>query len=181
MRRGLPRSLNLLALGVVALALLVVGAVVYRDGLPGKAPGRLPQIIAGPAAAPARPQSGPILPREVTVVDGDTIKARGRTIRLVGFDAPESGSNARCAKERELADRATAQLRSLVAGGSLELRAVPCACPPGTEGTASCNYGRSCAILTAYGRDVGATMIQYRLARPYVCSTASCPPRPSWC
>lgn len=133
----------------------------------------LPKIIgANPAA---------ISPREITVVDGDTIQARGRTVRLVGFDAPESGLLARCPHERELAQRATAQLQSLVAGGSLELRMVPCACAPGTEGTQACNYGRACGYLLAYGRDVGATMIQYRLARPYVCGATSCPVRGSWC
>jgi len=39
---------------------------------------------------------------------------KGRTIRLVGFNAPETGNRARCPRERELGDRATAQLRSLV-------------------------------------------------------------------
>ena len=35
---------------------------------------------------------------------------------------------------------------------------VPCACPPRTEGTRQCNYGRSCGHLLTYGRDVGQTM-----------------------
>jgi endonuclease YncB( thermonuclease family) len=137
-------------------------------------PGPLPQIVrdAGDNA---------ISPSEITVVDGDTIKARGRTIRLVGFDAAETGLNARCARERELGERAAAQLRSLVAGGSLELRMVPCACPPGTEGMHECNYGRACGYLLAYGRDVGTTMIQAMVARPYICGATSCPPRGSWC
>ena len=56
------------------------------------------------------------------MIDGDTIKARGRTIRLVGLDAPESGLLARSSRERELSERATAQLKFLVAGDSLELR-----------------------------------------------------------
>ena len=99
----------------------------------------------------------------------------------IGFDAPESGLLARCSRERELSERATAQLKSLVAGDSLELRMVPCACPPGTEGTRECNYGRSCGHLLSYGRDVGTTMIQAMLARPDVCGATSCPPRGSWC
>ena len=33
-----------------------------------------------------------INPNEITVIDGDTIRARGRTVRLVGFDALESGT-----------------------------------------------------------------------------------------
>jgi hypothetical protein len=91
----------------------------------------------------------------------DTVKARERTIRLVGFDAAETGLNARCARERELDERATARLRSLVAGGSLELRMMPCACRLGAEGMRECNYGRSCGYLTAYGRDVGTRMIKW--------------------
>jgi endonuclease YncB( thermonuclease family) len=134
-----------------------------------------------PAPLPKIDHMNAISPSEITVVDGDTIKARGRTIRLVGFDAAETGLNARCPRERELGERATAQLRSLVAGGSLELRMVPCACPPGTEGMHECNYGRACGYLLAYGRDVGTTMIQAMVARPYICGATSCPPRGSWC
>ena len=115
------------------------------------------------------------------MVNGDTIRARGRTIRLIGFDAPEAGTDARCPRERELGDRATRQLQVLVAGGGLELKLVPCACPAGTEGTPDCNYGRACGHLRSYARDVGAMMIQYVLARPYVCGPTSCPPRDSWC
>jgi endonuclease YncB( thermonuclease family) len=122
-----------------------------------------------------------INPFEVTVVDGDTIRARGHTIHLVGFDAPETGSRAHCPRERELGDRATAQLKTLIAGGGLELRLVPCACRTGTEGTPDCNNGRSCGQLRSYGRDIGAIMIQYVLAKPYICGATSCPPRASWC
>ena len=45
-------------------------------------------------------------------------------------------------------------MRSLVAGGGLVLRLVRCSCPPGTEGTSSCNYGRACGELRSHGRDV---------------------------
>jgi len=80
-----------------------------------------------------------------------------------------------------LADRASARLKNLIAGGGLEMRLVPCACPPGTEGMRECNYGRACGVLTAHGRDAGATMIQEGIARLYICGTTSCPPRGSWC
>ena len=60
------------------------------------------------------------------------------------------------------------QLQVLVAGGGLELKLMPCACPAGTEGTPDCNYGRACGHLRSYARDVGGMMIQYVLARPYV-------------
>jgi endonuclease YncB( thermonuclease family) len=160
------------AAGLGAAVLLAFAYTTY-SGLTMSQTPALPKIISGNVHE--------ISAREITVVDGDTIKARGRTIRLVGFDALESGLLARCPRERELAQRATAQLQSLVAGGSLELRMVPCACAPGTEGTRACNYGRACGYLLAYGRDVGATLIQYALARPYICGTTSCPARGSWC
>jgi endonuclease YncB( thermonuclease family) len=59
----------------------------------------------------------PIVPGAIEVIDGDTIRANGRTIRLVGFDAPESGFHARCESERTLAAKATFRLRQLVTGG----------------------------------------------------------------
>jgi endonuclease YncB( thermonuclease family) len=128
-----------------------------------------------------KPSENWLSPSDVFVVDGDTIRARGRSVRLVGFDAPETGGRARCHRERELAERATEQLRRLVAGGGLELRMVPCACPPGTEGTSACNFGRACGYLLANGRDVGMTLISQSLAKPFHCGNQSCPPLPTWC
>jgi endonuclease YncB( thermonuclease family) len=122
-----------------------------------------------------------IEPGQIQVIDGDTIRAKGQVYRLVGFDTPESGSNAKCESERTLAARATSRLRQIVAAGGLGLDRVPCACPAGTEGTQSCNYGRLCAVLTSGGRDVGALMISEGLARRYLCSGTRCPPRQGWC
>ena len=135
----------------------------------------------------------PPAPGQVHVVDGDTISVGGRQYRLVGFDTPETGSNARCQRERDLAARATSRLRELVAQGDAKLLRVRCACPPGTEGTDSCNHGRLCGSLfvrgplvaggplLAGGRDVGRILIEEGLARPYVCLPTSCPPRQGWC
>ncbi len=178
------RTPSTLALAMVAgLLAVAVGWLAAERGFGPFAQPKppLPKIVTGAPLTGAASSAEAISPKEITVIDGDTIRARGRTIRLVGFDAPESGLLARCPHERELAQRATAQLQSLVAGGSLELRMVLCACAPGTEGTQTCNYGRACGQLLAYGRDVGATMIQYRLARSYVCGATSCPARGSWC
>ena len=63
-----------------------------------------------------------IRPIDITVIDGKTIRAQGRTMSLMGFDAPDAESRAQCARERELGARATAQLQTLVGGGGLELR-----------------------------------------------------------
>jgi endonuclease YncB( thermonuclease family) len=117
----------------------------------------------------------------IDIIDGDSIRSGGHVYRLVGFNTPEGGDNARCARERALADRATLRLKQLVAAGELDLRRVRCACAPGTEGTGQCNYGRLCGTLRVRGRDVGAILIDEGLAEPYVCGASSCPQRRNWC
>lgn len=125
--------------------------------------------------------AGPIAPDQITVTDGDTIRVSGEPVRLVGFNAPET-SNARCDLERELGDRATVRLKALVTGGRLDFVIVACACRAGTEGTANCNYGRSCGTLRVEGRDLGDILVAEGLAVPFVCGATRCPatPRP-WC
>lgn len=142
------------------------------------------RVLQGPPVVRVTPggmQDPVILPDRIQVVDGDTIRFDGKTFRLVGFDTPEGGMNAKCNAERERAARATQRLRQLIAGGGLRLRQVPCACQPGTEGTQRCNYGRYCASLSAVGRDVGDTLISEGLAHRYICSGTRCPPRQPWC
>lgn len=139
-------------------------------------------FLAAAVASAATPAlASPIEPGAILVLDGDTIRAWGDVYRLVGFDAPEGGSRAKCEAERTLAARATQRLRQLVAGGGLDLQRVACACRPGTEGTRRCNYGRLCGTLRARGRDVGATLIAEGLARPYVCGRDRCSRREGWC
>lgn len=124
--------------------------------------------------------AAPIKSGQIEVLDGDTIRIAGETFRLVGFDAPET-YRAQCPSERELGNRATFRLRQLVAGGGLDLERVACACRSGTQGTPRCNYGRSCGILRAAGRDVADVLVAEGLARMFVCGHASCPRRQSWC
>ena len=102
----------------------------------------------------------------VRVVDGDTISLNdGRPdVRLVGFNAPETGSRARCDAERSKGEAAKSRLRQLVSTGSLGFQQVACSCPPGTEGTNACNFCRRCGILTVDGRDVGSILISEGLA-----------------
>jgi endonuclease YncB( thermonuclease family) len=132
-------------------------------------------------SVPMHTLASPIEPGAVEILDGDTIKAGGKTIRLVGVDTPEMGSRAKCESERTLGAAASRRLRELVAGGGLDLEQVPCACQPGTEGTPACNHGRSCGTLKARGQDVGAILIGEGLARPFVCGAQSCPTRQGWC
>jgi endonuclease YncB( thermonuclease family) len=126
-----------------------------------------------------------VSPSRVMVVDGDTIHLRGDAVgtRLVGFNAPEtSRERARCWVERRLGYLAKERLKEIVGAGNLSLESVACACPPATEGTPACNYGRHCGVLRANGRDVGAILIAEGLAVPYVCGRTGCGPSPSpWC
>jgi endonuclease YncB( thermonuclease family) len=123
-----------------------------------------------------------VKPADISVVDGDTINALGKRIRLVGFDAPELGGHAHCGLERMLAARATSRLRQMIKlSDDIDLQIVECSCRPGTEGTMACNYRRACGYLTVDGQDVGDVLIAENLAHPYVCGKYSCPRRQSWC
>jgi endonuclease YncB( thermonuclease family) len=59
----------------------------------------------------ATAHADPIASQDIYIIDGDTIAVHGKTIRLVGFDAPELGGRAQCGIERMLAARATSRLR----------------------------------------------------------------------
>jgi len=88
-------------------------------------------------------------PTDIYVIEGDTIAVHGKTIRLVGFDAPELGSHAHCGIERMLAARATSRLRQIMrTADDIDLQMVDCSCRPGTEGTRWCNNGCACGHVT---------------------------------
>jgi endonuclease YncB( thermonuclease family) len=189
-RQFRPRRHTSPVLMVLAFALgTLVVAVALDRGLPWSTPknglgagmGALPKVVYGLSNDAAGNQGGPISPGSIQVLDGDTIRTRGAVYRLVGFDTPESGSSARCERERQLAAAATRRLRQLVAGGGLILTRVRCACAAGTEGTQRCNFGRLCGTLRARGREVGEILIAEGLARRYVCGRSRCPPREPWC
>lgn len=134
-------------------------------------------ILSGPTLA------APIDAGDIRVIDGDTIRVHHKrpNVRLVGFNAPET-RRAACEPERELGAKATQRLRDLVGDGDLDFEFVACSCPPGTEGTQACNYGRRCGTLKSNGRDVGSILIAEGLAVPFQCEATRCPktPRP-WC
>jgi hypothetical protein len=69
----------------------------------------------------------------------------------------------------------------MAATRSATLEFVRCACPPETEGTDACNFGRSCGALRIDGNDVASILIAEGLARPFRCGSFSRPNRPSWC
>ena len=146
-------------------------------------------MVSGPSNnnvthRPASSGSNQITSALITVVDGDTIKIRGNSasVRLVGFNTPET-YEPRCDRGLALGRQATSRLKELVrSANTIELQLVACACPPSTQGTSDCNFGRSCGILRVDRVDVGRTLISEGLAAPFICGRTSCPqlPRP-WC
>lgn len=92
------------------------------------------------------------------VIDGDTIRLSGITIRIADIDAPETGG-ARCASEKELGDRATIRLAELLGQGEVTLRAY--------GGRDLDRYGRSLRVVERDGRSLGSILVAEGLARPW--------------
>jgi hypothetical protein len=87
----------------------------------------------------------PIDRSAIEIVDGDTIHVDGKSVRLVGFDTPETGDDtARCDAERERGKKATARLADLLGSGTIEIR----------DRKHLERYGRRLALLTVDGRNV---------------------------
>lgn len=100
-------------------------------------------LLAAPAAA-----------QRAQVIDGDTIRVAGETIRMMGLDAPEK--RARCPAEARLAARATARLHDLVQPRVW------------LERHGRDRYRRTLAIVRdRTGRDLAQVMIREGLARLY--------------
>lgn len=115
-------------------------------------------LVLTPAFGQAQP---------IRVVDGDTIKVHGESIRLVGVDAPEL-SRPRCAAERRLAEQAKRRLEGLALRG-LTIERLP----------RPDRYGRTLAIVREAhsGRDVADILSAEGLAVRY----NGRGPRPEWC
>lgn len=117
---------------------------------------------------------------DLRVIDGDTVAFRDDIYRLVGFDTPEK-TRAKCDSERALGIQASDRLQNLILSGDLTLEEVRCSCPPGTEGTRFCNYGRKCGTLKRNGENVGDILVREHLAQPFHCGEVKCPKRKAWC
>ena len=100
-------------------------------------------------------------PREI---DGDTIVHHGKTIRIMGLDAPEV--HPRCPEEARLAERARLRLVDLLAGGFTVRE-------HGRD-----RYNRVLAeVFDARGMNVASLLIAEGLARRY----NGRGPRELWC
>jgi endonuclease YncB( thermonuclease family) len=124
----------------------------------------------------------PITVEEITVVDGDTIDARGARFRMIGYDTPEVSTPLRKvgAAERALALRAKARVGELLRSGLLDLTEVRCSCTDKKIQQGKCNRGRKCGILTVNGENIGKALIAEGLAVEFVCGPTSCPKMPDW-
>ncbi|WP_210386044.1 thermonuclease family protein [Phyllobacterium sp. SYP-B3895] len=96
------------------------------------------------------------------VVDGDTIHYNGEKIRIANIDTPEI-SGAKCDTELKRGLNAKAALKLLLEGETLEVRR-----GDPTTGRTIDKYGRTLALVSIRGRDVGTILIQQRHARPWV-------------
>lgn len=122
-------------------------------------------FLIGPAKGATL--EGPVRAHVLKVIDGDTVRASaqiwiGQTItisvRLRGIDAPEIGSHAHCAFERDKADEAKAYLASLIEGRTVHLSDI-----------ANDRYGGrvDARIGLDDGSDVSALMLKKGLAMSY--------------
>jgi micrococcal nuclease len=130
----------------------------------------LATALAGGVSAHAgdRPRErlvGPVAASVLKVRDGDTLEVEAHVwpsqivrtaVRLRGIDAPEL--KARCAAERDAAEAARERLRTLVAGGEVQLLDI----------AGDKYFGRVLAKVEAGStRDVGATLLREGLVAPY--------------
>lgn len=120
---------------------------------------------------------------DIKAVDGDTVRFAGDTIRIVGLNAPETGSRAQCEAERRLGVIAKARLQQIIDRGRARIEIVACSCPPSSIGTKWCNYARPCGILwSGDGVAIADIMISEGMAVEFVCGETRCPPTPKpWC
>jgi endonuclease YncB( thermonuclease family) len=92
---------------------------------------------------------------DVNIVDGDTLKIDGVTIRIVGIDTPET-YRSRCENELVLGLKAKERLRALVDRGGVTYQAT------GTD-----RYGRTLARVFAGDVNVGETLLKEGYALAY--------------
>jgi micrococcal nuclease len=102
---------------------------------------------------------------ENCVIDGDTFRLDGASIRIADIDTPES-RNAQCAAEKALAERATARLQQLLNAGPFVLADYE----RDTD-----RYGRKLRIVTRNGKSLGGVLVAEGLARRWDGA------RHSWC
>lgn len=99
------------------------------------------------------------------VIDGDTFRLDGDSIRVADIDTPETRDFA-CAEEKALGDRAAQRLRQLLNAGPFEIQ-------PYSRDTDQ--YGRKLRIVSRDGQSLGQVLVGEGLARRWDGA------RHSWC
>jgi len=103
---------------------------------------------------------------QACVIDGDTIRYNGMTIRLEDIDAPET-YEPRCPSELALGERATNRLIELINAGAFEVVY--------RGGHDEDRYGRKLRVIERDGRSLGDVLVAEGLARRWDGA------RRSWC
>ena len=91
------------------------------------------------------------------VVDGDTIWLQGTKIRIADIDTLET-HEPNCESERALGDRATLRLQEFLNSGAVTIEPID---------RDEDRYGRKLRIVRVNGTNVGDTLVEEGLARPY--------------
>ena len=102
----------------------------------------------------ASPEGAGVAHGSATVVDGDTLRIGGESIRLHGIDAPELVQF--CADGWLAGDAARRALASRVAAGT-----------PQCERMGTDRYGRTTAVCRVNGEDIGAALVRSGMAWAY--------------
>lgn len=95
----------------------------------------------------------------LVVIDGDTVRLGQEKIRLENIDAPETQRpRAQCDYEIQLGLKSKQALIQILAGGE----------PVVLRSGRLDRYGRTLARIEVNRKDVGQTLIEMRLAQPWV-------------
>lgn len=100
------------------------------------------------------------------VIDGDTIRIEGQSIRIADIDTPEV-RDYRCPEEKALGDRATRRMLELVNAGAFTMAL--------WDHRDEDQYGRKLRVLWRDGQSLGMILVAEGLARPWDGA------RRSWC
>jgi micrococcal nuclease len=98
-------------------------------------------------------------PQEIRVIDGDTLKIDGETVRLYGVDTPET-RRPRCVGEVKIGRQATALVVDRLAPREGQ--------PPVVKiwRKGKDRFGRTLATVRIDGEDLGETLLEAGLAEP---------------
>lgn len=139
---------------IIGIALGAAGFAVAHGGFPADISWTEP-VSSAPEPRAAQLHQG----MRVRVIDGDTIEdlGTGERIRLPNIDTPETGERAQCRAERQAGEAATRAAREITSGSIVTVQ---------RTGRID-QYGRTIGFVLVDGRDLGVTLMERGLARPW--------------